>query len=768
LVMRRWFLALFIAVPSIAWGAWAQFTSYAPPSGGTGGAFVQMHIGGGGLVSKLRIAADGKQVAATDTGGAFARASHSLPWTPVITRASMPSSPADNGPWTLVGACDIAIAESNTNHLYMYYTPAGGSNSYIYSSTDFGAHWARTDSSFPSTVSGAKCQANNQDSSYRLNADYMAVDPQNENVVYVGTPSDGVWYTLNGGTSWAQISTGTIPAGTVVGSIGQGNLISFDPSDGTGNTVVISAYGTGVYRCTSASTSPSCTELSASGMPTLQTRVRVDTSGTIWVVDNAAGNGNGALLRYLGSTWSTQVSETGNRQLSGIAINPTNSGRVYTVNYQGCLIYTINGQAGSPTWNTYANDPNCFYTSDFVVNSTAIPWQGWKHDTATSALEMQFDPSQSNVLYLANGDGIYTTTPPTTNATSFTTWNADQTVGIENLDLQTNGVSLSSGGVFFGALDRPLWILDGHTYPAQYFPDSDRSNVFNPTHFVCANGSTLFGNPSFNLEYSTSGGASGTWNISGTTGLPTGSGTFGAQQGACVIVSSSTWIVLDSSFSYGPYITTNSGSSWSACTFAGGFTAGGGGWEGFAQDGVTAGTVVLLNSGLGSTNGSGAKGVWKSTSGCSFTKVNDGTLPTAFLTLLTVPGVADTYVAIDSAYPPSSPVGGALYLTSPASLTSSSTAVANISTVWDFGYTFGKTKPGSDGYPEFYCICTYNGTFGTWEAENLDSSPSWTQIGDGYPVGSIDSMSFFVGDLNTYGTLYGGFGNSGGFYRTAN
>jgi hypothetical protein len=778
--MRRWFLALFIAVPSIAWGAWAQFTGYSPS--GTGGAFVQLKIGGGGFVTGLQILPTGQQIARTDTAGAFVRSSHTATWTPVVTRASMPSSPTLNAAWSLNGVCEIVAAPSNPNHLYMYYRTIGVANSYILYSTDFGAHWTVTDSSFPDGTAGAQCVPNDQPNpNYRLNTPYMAVDPANENIIYVGTPSDGVWHSSSGGvgaSAWSQISTGTIPGGGMGGDTGMGNLVAFDsyssgcttPVSSVSQCINITSYSNGVYRTTNGGSSWS--ELNSTGMPTTFVAIAVDSAGTMWIVDNAQGAELGSLYRYLvgSATWSKQITFSGNLALGGVAINPSDPNKVYAVNYQGCIVYSINGQAGSPTWHYTSNLPsNCGVGTDFTVTSSKIPWIQWSQDADQSAGRLAFDPSQSNVLYSAVGIGLMKAMPPADGTTTSITWNYDETVGIENLDLQCNAVALSGGGIFTCALDRPLWTLNGTSYPAQYFPDADQGTVGNPTHYVCQNGTTYMGNAAFTLQVSTTGGGAGTWSASGTSGLPSN---FGAQNGACAIISSSTWVVFDSTFGYGPYITTNSGSSWSACTFASGKTAGGGGWagSGFAQDSVTPGTLVMLNDGTGSTNGSGAKGVWKSTSGCSFTLVNDGTLPSGVGALTPVPGIADTYLAASVATPPNTGQG-AFYLTTPANLKSTSTAIANVDTVWFRSYGFGKTKPGSDGFPEFYCICTYSGaggSFGTWEIENLDSTPAWTKIGDGYPVSSIDGMYFLIGDMATYGTLYGGFYGSGGFYRTAN
>ena len=60
----------------------------------------------------------------------------------------------------------------------------------------------------------------------------MAVDPNNPNIVYVGTPLNGLFVTTNGGTTWQQVSQVPVSA---LDSNGDGDSpgitgILFDPA----------------------------------------------------------------------------------------------------------------------------------------------------------------------------------------------------------------------------------------------------------------------------------------------------------------------------------------------------------------------------------------------------------------------------------------------------------------------------------------------------------------------------------------------------------
>lgn len=710
--------------------------------------------GGGGFVTGVQIYANGAQVAKTDTAGAFFRPSHAARWEPLLTRSSMPSG--SNTAGTLYGVCSVAAAPSNSQHIYLYYAPYQPTynSGAVYVSTNGGTTFTKT------MFGPVSCNANDSGSSpsWRLHNYAMQVDPQNENVVYLGTPAGGVYYSLNGGTSWTQISTGTIPAGTQPAGAtqGQGNLVYFDPSDATGNTIYISAYGTGVYKCTSAATSPSCSELNSSGMPTTQSFMVVDQDGTLWLVDNQ-GDSEGSLYRYLSGTWSTQVAPGGGNYVSSVAINPANASDVYAVDYHGYLNYTTGGQSATPSWSGYLNS--------ISLSSSLIPWISWAGTTGLVFYSASFDPSQSNVLYTGEGVGVMSTTPPTSGTPSVT-WNANETAGIENLVGET-AIPLAAGGMVATAWDRPLWILsDGGAYPTQYYPNA--AGVVRG-YTGCVNGADIGLISASGMNVSLNGGS--TWG-----GYVSNSSAVG---GLCALLSNTNWIwngyKYTGSTVSGPYFSTNSGVSWSACTFSNGATVTGGGWGGnYGNDPIpeylafdpTGGITLQFNDGGGSNTG----GIYKltSTSACAFSYV--GTAPSiggSTAMLYNVPGQSGNFAMGGIAFAQGTipDTSAEIFITQNSG--TSWSQVANLESSFAFG--FGKALSGSDGYPTLYCACYVNNgggyAYGIWQGENVDGgSPVWTKIGDGYPGGSFDLIVGLVGDLVTPGIVYGTFGGGTSFF----
>ena len=63
--------------------------------------------------------------------------------------------------------------------------------------TNEGTTWTET--------SFAQVTANPNDA-YRMYGQKMAIDPNNPNIVYVGTPLNGLFVTTNGGATWQSVS----------------------------------------------------------------------------------------------------------------------------------------------------------------------------------------------------------------------------------------------------------------------------------------------------------------------------------------------------------------------------------------------------------------------------------------------------------------------------------------------------------------------------------------------------------------------------------
>ena len=132
-----------------------------------------------------------------------------------------------------------------------------------------------------------------------MNGQKMAVDPNNPNVVYVGTPQNGLFVTTDGGASWHSVNvpvSSQDSKGLFPGITG----IAFDPTSGvTGgktNVIYASSYGHGVYESTDGGVSWSA----LSGGPSNVEYATVSASGVYYAV----GDNNTDLWRYTNGTWT--------------------------------------------------------------------------------------------------------------------------------------------------------------------------------------------------------------------------------------------------------------------------------------------------------------------------------------------------------------------------------------------------------------------------------------------------------------------------------
>jgi hypothetical protein len=131
-----------------------------------------LKVGGGGYVTGMSIANDGTMVVRTDTNGAYLWTGSQ--WQQLVTASSMPAAFDFSGD----GVYEIEVAPSNSNIMYMTF---GGD---VFKSTNKGTTWTQTSfTPFNNTYDPAN-------DSYRFNGQKMAIDPNNPNIVYVGTPSN--------------------------------------------------------------------------------------------------------------------------------------------------------------------------------------------------------------------------------------------------------------------------------------------------------------------------------------------------------------------------------------------------------------------------------------------------------------------------------------------------------------------------------------------------------------------------------------------------
>ena len=399
-----------------------------------------LKVGAGGWLVGMDIAPDDTMVVRTDTYGAYIW--NGTEWQQLVTATSMPAAFTTQN--NIVnnlgtqGVYEIQIAPSNSNIMYMMY------EGYVFQSTNKGSTWTQT--SFAPVTE-------NPEDSYRYDGQKMAVDPNNPNVVYVGTPKNGLFVTTNGGASWQSVSA--VPASlTDSNGIYPGiSGIEFDPAlgvtGGNTNTIFAASYGHGVYESTNGGAS-----WSAIGGPHLVEYAAVSSTGVYYAV----GNGN-SLWSFKNGTWTQLLSDTTNG-VNTVAVDPFNSNEIVASNQGGYLDISYNGGA---TWS------GTNYGGQW--SSTDIPWLA-NTGNWMSVGGMAFDQLVPNKLWASAGVGVWNTTNlPTSNFLSNTpvVWN-DQSIGIEQL--VADAIVVPPGGnPVLASQDRPFfYINNANAYPSTYGP----------------------------------------------------------------------------------------------------------------------------------------------------------------------------------------------------------------------------------------------------------------------------------------------------------
>jgi hypothetical protein len=622
--------------------------------------------------------------------------------------------------------------------MYMMY------DGYVFSSANKGTTWTQT--------SFAQVTADSNDTT-RQYGQKIAIDPNNPNIVYVGTPENGLWVSTNGGTTWTKVSA--IPASLTYsdGSYPGITGIVFDPAiggavGGVTQTIFASSYGNGVYESTNGGAS--WTHLA--GGPTDADYAVVSSTGVYYAV----GDSDSSLWSYASGKWTELLTGSG---MSGVAIDPSNPSEIVVQYLDGQINISYNGGA---SWTGVSND---------TLTSADIPWlasgstgSGYTYTTAGG---IAFSQTTANQLISTGGTGVWTTSNVPTSSTGSApsvTW-ADMSVGIENL--QSNEIIVpTSGHPVLASWDRPFfYISDPSSYPSTYGPvDSATMNEGWSIDYASSDPNFVVGIADWYYSgveesgYSTDGGQ--TW--TDFPSYPAGAGT--SFMGGTIAASTPENFIWAPSGGHDPYYTTNGGQTWQTVTLPGVTNYSGFDWAYYLDqrsvtaDRVLANTFYLYYPG---------QGVFKTTDGGSnWTKVYSGTIGPGSdegynSTIMSVPGEAGNlfYTGGPQGTITATPAAEPFYRSTDGGATW--TAVANVQEVFTFG--FGAAASGSS-YPTIYIVGYVNNVYGVWQSTN--DAQSWTNIGT-YPLGNMEEITSISGDPSVYGEVYIGFKGGGYAYLPA-
>ena len=690
-----------------------------------------LRVGAGGYVPGIDIEADGTRVIRTDAGGAYVW--DGTQWDQLVTSLSMPAG--DYADFSGAGGVyEIKVAPSNTNRFYMMF------NGYVYRTDNRGVTWTKTNLTQVSA---------NANGSFRGDGPRIAIDPNNADVVFVGTDTNGVWESQDAGADWTQVTA--LGTSALVNGNPPGYGMVYDPTssvvNGKTQGIYVATYGTGVYH----STNGGATWTLTSGGPATFERLAIGPDGTLYVVSD---DGSVNLYMYSSGTWSSVNTSTTPHV---VAVDPRNANHIVVANFAGGI--TVSNDHGA----TFGGGE-----SSGTLASPDVPWLINSGGYMTSG-DLAFDPTQNDVLYQSVGDGVVYTSPPTTNVGVAITWTF-QSKGIE--ELVTNEIISPPGGnPLVASWDRAVFdITNPDVFPSDYGPhdsfDAGWALAYaqnDPSYIVGVLG---FFNADGDSGYSTDGGQ--TW-----TNFATEPACLTGALGGTLAAASSTDIVVFPENNVQPCYTLDGGRTWSQITMPGVPTSGetGFGWAYYlnrpivAADPVNIGTYYAYNYGVGGYPSSA--GIFTSTDGgVTWTRVYDNTFASSGFnaSLKAMPGkVGELFFTSGSQ-------SGWTINADPGEVFEHSTdggatwsAVPNVTGVFTFG--FGKAAPGHSS-AAIYLAGYVNGVYGIWESD--DDAVTWTRVGlwaNNLPQGP----STISGDMNAYGRVYVGFGGEGSAYGdTAN
>jgi hypothetical protein len=623
------------------------------------------------------------------------------------------------------GVYEIRIAPSNSSIFYMIY------NGEIYKTANKGTTWTKT--AFAQVAADAN-------DSYRTNSAKMAIDPQNPNVVYVGTSQAGFFVTSDGGSTWQKVTS--VPAaksdsgGAFPGFAG----VAFDSSSGVTsgktNTIYAVSWGNGVYRSTNAGGS-----WSNIGGPS-DADCGFVSGGAYYVGGNTAS----ALYRYKNNAWATLFTSS-NGDTHAVAINPLNTQQIVAQNGGGA--YNVSNDGGA-TWSGF-NSQNNLTASDIPWLATTGTWL-----TVGSIL---FDPKASGKLYTSAGVGVWTTTIPSSGFTNSTTLTLkSQSVGIEQL-VSNEIIAPPGGKPIVAGWDQGIFTLNSlSAYPSNHYPGNQIFSAgwsldyatTNPSFVVALIDWTEFNNNE-SSAFSTDGGT--TWSHFQTNPPNVGASVMGGRMAA----STPQNIIWAPSGGVNPYYTLDGGKTWAVVSLPGISDWSGFVWAFYLQERVVvadrsqANTFYLYYSG---------KGVYRTTDGGKTWKQQfNGTISandSYNANLQATPGKAGHLFFSGGPLSGTHPVAESFYHSIDGGTTWN--AIPNVKEVITFAV--GPAK-NSSSYPALFIAGWVNNVYGIYQSD--DEGQTWTQIGT-YPLGSLDNVKTMAADQTVYGQLYIGFSGSGFAY----
>ncbi len=541
-----------------------------------------VNIGAGGFVDGIFYDPKNQNTiyARTDIGGLYKSVNDGTTWTQLLDFVgNNTTGSGNNTQYQELGVLSFAIDPENSNNLYADVGEYSGTNGDVLYSTNAGQTWTATPLSF--WVGG--------NSNGRGDGEQIQVDPNDSNIIFLGSNANGLWESTNAGHSFSQV-TSFSPTSTT--------FVLFNPAGTKGSpsqTIYVgidsTSSGTNLYQ----STNGGVTWAQITGTGTLPSGYLpghgVFSGGYMYLgyADAETPNGSltgGGVYRYnlTSGVWANISPETASGWgYDGIAADPENPNYIVVASFNDyggpdMMWRTLNANAATPTWYeplSTATAQNYGYGGfNQTRNASSAPYAYDSGDGISNWVgAIAINPFNSNQLMYGTGEGIWATNN-LSNGGANTPLTAANSWYFPNDGIEFTAV----GGVATGSAGVPLFSAMGDIFgfahttltssPAQgaanYYGSAnnvdDADNVIAIVGGLGANGGTYYG------VYSTNDGQTFQY-------FPTSPGTGNSYGTDTVAVSANGSTIVWAQSGLAPYYTTNYGTTWT--TSSGGMAANG-------------------------------------------------------------------------------------------------------------------------------------------------------------------------------------------------
>lgn len=391
-----------------------------PPPTSTAGTPFSWHglVQGGGYVSQLSYSSDGRtMLARTDSAGGYIWNFGTGRWDQLATSARLGTTAPGCYPSAGGGVYDLQVAPSDSRYIYMTWgniASEAGFNpppNLVWHSSNRGSSFAQTDHAQFAIPQSAN-------TFWRNFGPKGAVDPANPLVYFQMTQTSGLYVTKDGGVTFTQISTGSVPPNNDTNG---GGFVIFDPSSpvssGFTQGLYVGSNNNGVYHSVDGGTT--WTSITASSGPTsIVCGGWNPFDNFLWAAD---GNTPSNVWRYTpGSpgTWNNMVQP--NALTHGFTFK--SSGTLWIMMDSGNSQYTADNGA---TWTAQALP---------MPTAGDTPWLAATLHSSNGpifASNLIANPNVPGEYWLGSGLGVWKTNSMST-GTGAVTYTA-MSNGIENL-----------------------------------------------------------------------------------------------------------------------------------------------------------------------------------------------------------------------------------------------------------------------------------------------------------------------------------------------